>query len=635
MRLYGVLLVWVVFFSASLRAETLFDPLPQAVVLNDAQATVSLHSVSYLQASATLTFEQASATGLEDRWQPLANRTINLGRQQIGAWLRFEVHNPTNVEQQRLLIIQPPTLNRVDVRVRSLSDGTWGPIETAGDNVPVSARSMQERVLAFPLTIAAGDRALVYLRLSSYEPMLVPIQLMTPAYYDHQEKANLVGLALFFGAMLSLLVFNGYLYWRRRDTNYLWYCAYLGSIMGFELSLTGLGQRYLWPEWTALSVRAYASSGCLGFFTAMLFARSFLNVERYRSWHLISLVLAGYWGLASGLVLIEPMLVRFLMIEPVGLLSCILGLSMALSLWKKGHPWAKYLAIAWSVLVGSTILMLMALLDWISLLPFTLDVQLIGFAFAFMLLSIALDMRHDKAQAERMGVQQEALAASNRQVQYHEDALHAQQQTLEGQHRLNDELQRRLQVQAEVLEHANDTLRLANDEIIRLSTIDTLSGAFNRSFFDRHFTEEVNRAKRNAVVVSVIMIDIDHFKEINQAFGSPLGDECLIALANLLKQYSKRAGDIAARFRNDTFVLVLPATGEAEAVALANRICAETSMLRLEYGSATVSFSVSAGIASIVPTFEDSHKSLIDTALKALGHAKQDGRNRAYFGELQ
>ena len=83
MRLYGVMLFWIVFFSASLQAETLFDPLPQAVILNDAQEKVSLHSVSYLQASATLTFEQAAAAGLEDRWQSLGDKTVNLGRQQI------------------------------------------------------------------------------------------------------------------------------------------------------------------------------------------------------------------------------------------------------------------------------------------------------------------------------------------------------------------------------------------------------------------------------------------------------------------------------------------------------------------------------------------------------------------------
>ncbi|WP_434140238.1 GGDEF domain-containing protein [Pseudomonas luteola] len=590
MRLYGVMLFWIVFFSASLQAETLFDPLPRAVILNDAQEKVSLHSVSYLQASATLTFEQAAAAGLEDRWQSLGDETVNLGRQQIGAWLRFEVHNPTDRAQQRYLVIQPPILNQVDVRVRSQSSESWGPVETAGDSLPMSIRSLKERAFVFPLTLSAGDKAFVYLRLRSYEPMLVPMWLMTPEHYQAQEKTSLALLTLFFGFMLALLVYNGSRYWRQRDPNHLWYCLYLVSILGYELSLTGIGQRYLWPEWPAFSIRTYVGFGCLSFLT--------------------------------------------LMIEPAGLVSCLLGIAMTLSLWRKGNPSAKYLAIAWSVLAVSTILMLMAILDWITLSPFILDVQIIGFAFEFMLLSVALDIRHDHEGAERLNIQKEALLASNQQVQRHKQALQAQQQTLERQHKRNEELQQHIEAQVDVLERANEALRAANDEVIRLSTIDTLTGALSRPCFDRHFTEEVNRAKRNQVVVSLVVIDIDHFKEINDAFGSPLGDECLRALAGLLKNYTKRAGDMAARFRDDTFVLVLPAAGEADAVALANRICAETSMLRLEYGSATVSFSVSAGIASIVPTLDDSDKSLINTALKALSHAKQEGRNRAYFGEV-
>lgn len=634
MRLYGVMLFWIVFFSASLQAETLFDPLPQAVILNDAQEKVSLHSVSYLQASATLTFEQAAAAGLEDRWQSLGDETVNLGRQQIGAWLRFEVHNPTDRAQQRYLVIQPPILNQVDVRVRSQSSESWGPVETAGDGLPMSIRSLKERAFVFPLTLSAGDKAFVYLRLRSYEPMLVPMWLMTPEHYQAQEKTSLALLTLFFGFMLALLVYNGSRYWRQRDPNHLWYCLYLVSILGYELSLTGIGQRYLWPEWPAFSIRTYVGFGCLSFLTAIVFARRFLNVDRYRGWRLVVLGLIGYWALAAALIAIEPMLVRFLMIEPAGLVSCLLGIAMTLSLWRKGNPSAKYLAIAWSVLAVSTILMLMAILDWITLSPFILDAQTIGFAFEFMLLSVALDIRHDHEGAERLNIQKEALLASNQQVQRHKQALQAQQQTLERQHKRNEELQQHIEAQVDVLERANEALRAANDEVIRLSTIDTLTGALSRPCFDRHFTEEVNRAKRNQVVVSLVVIDIDHFKEINDAFGSPLGDECLRALAGLLKNYTKRAGDMAARFRDDTFVLVLPATGEADAVALANRICAETSMLRLEYGSATVSFSVSAGIASIVPTLDDSDKSLINTALKALSHAKQEGRNRAYFGEV-
>ncbi|TWI49318.1 diguanylate cyclase [Pseudomonas duriflava] len=636
MRSYGVLLLWLLWLSGGFGTTVVAEPITETRSIRlDDQAGPSItanEAVYYLPASATLAFEQASAPGFNDRWQALGERTINLGQQSIGAWLRFEVHNPLAQPQERWLVIEPPTLDQVDVRVRHAA--TWGPVYSAGDALPFSVRPLPTRQLAYPITIAAGETATVYLRLRSLEFMVVPMRLETPAYYKaHEHKMQLL-LSLFFGAMLAMLVYNACLYLFTRDRSYLWYVAYLFSVIGYELSLTGLGQRYLWPEFSGFSVRAYMLFVCLSFLFAAQFVRTFLRLTAYPGWMLwANNLILIYWALAAGVTLLEPELLRFLFPVSLAFLSSVLGFATTVTLWRKGSSSAKYLTLAWSVLTVSTLLLILALEGFVPHSPLLLNSQVIGFTLEFVLLSIALVERINQERIGRIQAQREALLASERLAAEREAHLQAQQEALEQQRQANEELERRVQERTQSLIKTNEELAAANAELVHINAVDPLCGVHNRRHFETYFTEEINRAKRSGTPVALLIIEIDLFKEINEAFGHPLGDKCIQALASLLSEYTKRAGDLTARLEGATFIMVLPGAVAAEAHALAERICYETSDMRIEYGSATVSFSASIGVVSWTPERGDDSFGFLQAASKALRLAQQEGRNRACLGE--
>lgn len=174
-------------------------------------------------------------------------------------------------------------------------------------------------------------------------------------------------------------------------------------------------------------------------------------------------------------------------------------------------------------------------------------------------------------------------------------------------------------------------LRTANTELRTLSQSDGLTGLANRRSFDAQLKAEFNRAHRHGHGLALVMIDVDHFKQLNDQQGHLTGDDCLRALAEVLLHYTQRTGELAARYGGEEFALILPQLTHQEVIALAEDIRGEIEQLasvRNEQGL-TVHFTVSAGIVHS-PRGRDiaSVEQLISRADKALYQAKRNGRNR-------
>ncbi|WP_246143496.1 sensor domain-containing diguanylate cyclase [Colwellia echini] len=161
----------------------------------------------------------------------------------------------------------------------------------------------------------------------------------------------------------------------------------------------------------------------------------------------------------------------------------------------------------------------------------------------------------------------------------------------------------------------------------QLANIDSLTNLYNRRYFTLHIEKEYLRAKRYSHPMTLISIDIDHFKSINDKYGHPGGDQILIAVANKLKA-SLRQTDILARIGGEEFSIILPNTSIASAIQFAERIRVEQSELRItgEWDS-EASISVSIGVSSLL-TGDKSFDELLSRTDKALYQAKKSGRNR-------
>ncbi|QJP17306.1 diguanylate cyclase [Starkeya sp. ORNL1] len=166
----------------------------------------------------------------------------------------------------------------------------------------------------------------------------------------------------------------------------------------------------------------------------------------------------------------------------------------------------------------------------------------------------------------------------------------------------------------------------ANLELQRLTRIDGLTSLGNRRYFDEYMQAEWRRAQRTRATMSLLMIDVDNFKRYNDAYGHLAGDEVLKQVAGVIQTGAGRAGDLAARFGGEEFVVVLLDAPLEAAGAIAERLVQQVRDLAIPHGAGRVT--ISAGVASAVPSDATSPDDAINAADIALFRAKAAGRDR-------
>lgn len=189
-----------------------------------------------------------------------------------------------------------------------------------------------------------------------------------------------------------------------------------------------------------------------------------------------------------------------------------------------------------------------------------------------------------------------------------------------------EELERRMLS----LQRENLDLVVRNRELSEVSSRDSLTGLYNRSFVVEKLDSELNRAVRHGSPMSLLMLDVDHFKRVNDTFGHAAGDQVLIAIGKLLRD-SCRVYDVPGRYGGEEFCIVLPETRLGNTSVVAERIRSRLEKTELECGGAPFRVTVSIGIAGIDSSQdvnEVSPSALIDRADRALYTAKHRGRNR-------
>ncbi|MEB3360060.1 MAG: diguanylate cyclase [Synechococcales bacterium] len=178
-------------------------------------------------------------------------------------------------------------------------------------------------------------------------------------------------------------------------------------------------------------------------------------------------------------------------------------------------------------------------------------------------------------------------------------------------------------------------LEQANHQLREMATTDKLTSLGNRRYFDDCLEREWKSAIRYRHELSLILCDVDRFKQYNDFYGHPAGDICLQKIAGMLSKAAKRATDVVARYGGEEFALLLPNTGSEGAMRVAHNLQAAIRMLAIPHaGSASHQVTVSQGIASIIPTPQERLSDLISFADRALYQAKTEGRDRIIVIDL-
>lgn len=168
--------------------------------------------------------------------------------------------------------------------------------------------------------------------------------------------------------------------------------------------------------------------------------------------------------------------------------------------------------------------------------------------------------------------------------------------------------------------------------LLQRATRDALTGIANRGYFTEVASNEIARARRFAEPLSVIMLDIDHFKKINDSYGHETGDRAIIAVAQTCSQAMRKI-DLVGRLGGEEFAILLPRADKEPALEIAQRLRMKLSEQRvIASDGSEISFTVSGGVAALRPLTRDLHE-LLRNADNALYQAKREGRNqiRAWF----
>ena len=182
---------------------------------------------------------------------------------------------------------------------------------------------------------------------------------------------------------------------------------------------------------------------------------------------------------------------------------------------------------------------------------------------------------------------------------------------------------------------APQALQQAKDKLEKVSLEDPLTQVANRRLFDERFSDEWRRAERHALPLSLLIIDVDHFKEYNDSFGHVAGDECLKTIANTLAPIERRAGALFARYGGEEFVLLLPGQDHNAAKYAAERSLEAIRALAIPSTAGSKGKSnivtISIGGCTITPSTKSSADTFFKLADTALYEAKSNGRNQLFL----
>jgi diguanylate cyclase len=387
----------------------------------------------------------------------------------------------------------------------------------------------------------------------------------------------------------------------------------------------------LWPNFPWWNNKAIHFSISMSSLALLLFTYHFLNVRNYsKKLPSINRVFTIVLALIAAVGFFLPYSVAIKLSSLSSITAILLCVFTSFKAWQFKEPAAKQYIFAWFAMLFGAFCFLLAMFGVLPSNAFTQNTLQIGLGLEIIILSFALAEkirqvrnRSENDRKKRFQMQQVALEKEKELRQEKEKALQVQQT-------LAVELERQVLERTKELQFALGELSNANVRLQEMCTIDGLTQVHNRRFFDEKLMEEWKRSAREKTPLSVILLDIDHFKSFNDNYGHMVGDECLKFVAKRIESHCRRPADSAARYGGEEFVLILPNTSMEGAlkVAEAIRYGVQADAFKLEQVQVTVT--VSVGVATFAETdfLQHDPSDLVQAADKALYKAKEAGRNK-------
>ncbi len=485
---------------------------------------------------------------------------ISFGFTQSTIWAVLPFENASEIPVQNVIKIDNAWLDNVELYF--FTAGALVSQVSIGDNVPFTQRLRQERMPSAAFEFPMGTSHVLF-RFNSEDPVTIPIYLGSERAMLSSFAENAYFYGALYGGLLILLIYNLALFFYIRELRYLLYPIYLLAFTAFNFTYTGHGFWLVWSE--SVTTQQWMMPGLMFcyLFSAVMFTIGFLNTRTflptlYGYRHLIYVSLL----IIAGLIFLSGNRSLIIMIQLIMLTSLSVWMVLVGCLaFKNNDPIAKFFIPA--IIMGTGGATFSSFVTW-GIIPYSQwafrGIE-VGMLLEMSLLSISLGFNFKLAQEARI------RAESN--------ALH-----------------------------------------------DPLTDLYNRRAFSKLVSPSWELGKRNNTPMSIMLMDLDWFKRINDQFGHAMGDKVLQSVAKIIKSRT-RDSDIALRWGGEEFLLFLPNTSSKQASQLAEALRTQIEKIDLNnIGSVTMSI----GVVSATPDQIDLDK-LITLADEALYSAKEQGRN--------
>jgi diguanylate cyclase (GGDEF)-like protein len=358
-------------------------------------------------------------------------------------------------------------------------------------------------------------------------------------------------------------------------------------------------------------------------FFMLLFTIEFFSLhQRFSALHkkirLLSVLLIGYLAMNFFITEIPQFKLSIIIQTCIALILLIISIYLINKKQPLAKPFALIIAIQFVFLSAFLITQQtfgIANIRYINLfygLPFWIN--------AFLIISL-LSRQYFAELMQQTKLQQQALA-------HEKEARKAQEALFTAQLDDQEALESRVQERTLELTVALQELEDSNKELEEKNTHDDLTGLHNRRYYDKKIQAEYRRSKRNLTPLSLVIIDIDFFKKVNDVYGHLAGDACLTWMGKHIKKSLKRSADIGCRYGGEEFCLILPDTDAKGAIIFANTLREKVAEFAFTYQAEAIEINISCGVSTYLQQKDIQPEQLFSGADQALYQAKQQGRNR-------
>ncbi|WP_457595993.1 diguanylate cyclase [Hydrogenimonas sp.] len=501
-------------------------------------------------------------------------------------WIRLRIVNRTGRDLHYYLHLSEPQIDDIEFYRPNRSGAyevVWGGFgqrrEWAGFHTPT-----------FEIVLPKGETTDCYLRLRATRfPLYTELLVMDEPSLLRRTFDEARPLYLFAGAVLALVLLNLFLYFLVREGSHLYFALASIFLVGWLMLATGYGP-----------TSAFESVGSFAFYNVslplwllffILFGREqlaswedFPGLDRFLKWLGVSVAAAG---VALPFFTRESLwaLMALSIVAGVGLVA--LGVR-ARAAGRAGAPC--FTAAVMTAGAAFTPFAAMAL-GWLGYEPWVRLVAVAGGFVMVLCLSLAMASRIRSIESEKAKLIEQAKKELTRKVR-----------------------------------ERTRNLEISKEKLSKLAEHDALTELYNRRAFSERAEYAIHMARRHGKPLSLMLMDIDYFKQINDRYGHIVGDRIIRALADILKE--TRESDIAGRLGGDEFVLLMPDTDRAGAKTIAEKIAQRAREVRIETEKGPVGLTLSCGLYTVLPDRETKLRDLIHFADLALYRAKEKGRNR-------